>query len=201
MTKIRFARLLSRDNLRDPSPLNAHGESYLKISLPKRPEVDRPRVQSRTMPQRQHPTQPPLSAEVKERIHSLCKNLAAQYPNLLTLAPSVVEGYSADAIYALPSLPNRPASASDKILKNEIAHAHHAEDSLHVWLSEADARQVVESGWGERFPLAAEPLKLLHPGLSFVYAPRGGEGAMGDVEVIEEIVKAGVRYVTGGEVL
>ncbi|CAK3780412.1 Hypothetical predicted protein [Lecanosticta acicola] len=200
MTKIRISRLLSSDSLRDASSLNPNTPSFLKIKLPSRSHVDRPRIQSRTMPQRQYPSSPPLPRDVKHRLHTLCKSYSDRYPDFLTLAPSAVEGFSADAIYAHPDLPHRPASASDRWLKNEIAHAHHEDDSLHVWLTEADCRAVVESGWGERFPLAADPFRILHPGQTFVYAPRPGQGAMADVDVIEEIFRAGIRHVTGEEI-
>jgi hypothetical protein len=68
---------------------------------------------------------------------------------------------------------------------------HPAENSLHVWLSGPDARLVVEKGWGERFPLSA--MGMCHPSWVMVYAPRDAE----EVKTVEEIVKAGVGYLTG----
>lgn len=188
MTKWRLIRAFSFDSLRDPSKLSPEGPSYLNIWLPNRSK-SRPKTQSRPMPQRQVPVK--LDEAVKHRLHALPKKYCKEHPTLLKLDLSNVEGRSADAIYALPNLPNRHPSATDGMLKDEIAHTHHAENSLHIWLSEADARKVVESGWGERFPLSA--MGMLHPGLTFVYAPR----SMDDLDVIEEIVKAGVAYVTG----
>lgn len=188
MTKLRLIRAFSFDSLRDPSKLSQEGPSYLNIWLPNRSK-SRPKTQSRTMPQRQVPVK--LDEAVKQRLHALPKKYCKENPTLLKLDLSNVEGRSSDAIYALPNLPNRHPSATDRILKDEIAHTHHAENSLHVWLSQADARKVVESGWGERFPLSA--MGMLHPGLTFVYAPK----SMEDVDVIEEIIKAGVAYVTG----
>jgi hypothetical protein len=35
----------------------------------------------------------------------------------------------------------------------EIAHVHLADNSLHMYLSPLDARAVIESEWGERFPV------------------------------------------------
>lgn len=188
MTKIRLIRAFSFDSLRDASKLSEEGPSYLNIWLPNRSK-SRPKTQSRTMPQRQIPVK--LDEAVKQRLHNLPKKFCKEHPTLLKLDLSNVEGRSSDAIYALPNLPNRHPTATDRMLKDEIAHAHHAENSLHVWLSQADARKVVESGWGERFPLSA--MGMLHNGLTFVYAPR----SMEDVDVIEEIIKAGVAYVTG----
>ncbi|KAK4495274.1 hypothetical protein PRZ48_013603 [Zasmidium cellare] len=188
MTKLRLIRAFSFDSLRDASKLSQEGPSYLNIWLPNRTK-SRPKTQSRTMPQRQIPVK--LDQAVKQRLHALPKKYCKENPTLLKFDLSNVEGRSSDAIYALPNLPNRHPSATDRILKDEIAHTHHAEDSLHVWLSQADARKVVESGWGERFPLSA--MGMLHPGLTFVYAPR----SMDDVDIIEEIIKAGVAYVTG----
>ncbi len=79
----------------------------------------------------------------------------------------------------------------DPILDHEIAHAHPADDSLHVWLSDPDARTVIEAGWGQRFPLT-----FVKSGWMMVYAPRN----LDEVEMVEEIVRAGIAWITGVEV-
>lgn len=188
MTKLRIKWALSFDDLRDPSKLSEEGPSYLNIWLPNRSKT-RPKTQSRTMPQRSIPV--PLDEAVRERLHALPKKYCKDHPTILKYDLSNTEGRTADAIYALPNLPNRHPNATDRIIKDEIAHTHPVDNSLHVWLSQADARKVVESGWGERFPLGA--MGMLHPGMTFVYAPR----SMADLIVIEEIIKAGVAFVTG----
>ena len=189
MTKLRWRAYWLNDDMRDASKLtNAEGPSNLTRALPQR-EGEPPKILARTMPQRQRPE--PLDSQVKERVHSIPKRFCAEHPDILVLDLSKTEGKSTDAIYSKPDLPGRHPSAKDKILQNEIAHVHPAENSLHVWLSGPDAKEVVEKGWGERFPLSA--MGMCHPSFIMVYAPK----SMADVDVIEEIVKAGVQYVAG----
>lgn len=188
MTKRRVHFALSDVDFRDSSSLSTEGPSYIDDHLPVR-QGPRPKSISRTMPQRQVPV--PLDPAVLQRLHDLAKNYAAKHPGLLILDKSKVEGRTTDAIYAQPGLPGRSPSAVDEDLGDEIAHAHHADNSLHVWLSEPDAKRVIDAGWGERFPLSC--LGFVHKGLTFVYAPR----SMADVDVIERIVKGGIGYLTG----
>jgi len=105
---------------------------------------------------------------------------------------SHTEGKSTDGLYALEGLPTLNVEAKeDKMLQREIAHAHPADNSLHVRLSGPDARKVMEAGWGQRFPL-----QFVRSGWTMVYAPRSAE----ELEVVERIVKAGVAWVTGVEI-
>ena len=177
--------------MRDTSKLSDDGPKFLHKELPQR-RGDRPRIMSRTMPQRQIPD--PLDAVVKERLHALPAKFSREHPDVLILDKSKTEGGSTDAIYAKPDLPGRHPSAKNRILGNEFLHAHPAENSLHVWLSPPDAKAVVGKGWGERFPLSA--MGLTHPSFIFVYAPR----SMEEVDVVEDIVKAAIAYLTGKSV-
>ncbi|KAK3700779.1 hypothetical protein LTR37_015751 [Vermiconidia calcicola] len=192
MTKLRWRAYWSGDDMRDPAPLfNVDGPQFLRGDLPQR-KGNRPQILARTMPQRQKPEA--LTPTVKDRLHAIPAKYCNEHPDILTLDLSKTEGRSTDAIYAKPDLPGRHPSAKDKILGDEIAHVHPAENSLHVWLSGPDAKMVVEKGWGERFPLSA--MGMCHPSLVMVYAPKSTE----DVDVIEEIVKAGVGYLTGVQI-
>ena len=192
MTKLRWRAFWSGDDMRDTTSLaSAEGPSFLSRELPQR-QGERPQIVARTMPQRQKPG--PLDPSIKERVHAIPAKFCERHPEILLLDLSKTEGRSTDAIYAQPDLPGRHPSAQDKILGNEIAHVHPAENSLHVWLSPPDAKVAVEKGWGERFPLSA--MGMCHPGWIMLYAPR----SMGDVEVIEEIVKAGVEFLTGAKI-
>lgn len=138
------------------------------------------------MPQRQHPE--PIEPSTRESLQSLVRRMASSHPEILEARPSHTEGKSTDGLYARKDIPTLNPAARDKILDHEIAHAHPADNSLHVWLSDADARKVIESGWGQRFPLA-----FVHSGWTMVYAPRNDA----ELGVVEEIVKAGVGWVTG----
>jgi hypothetical protein len=188
ITKFRVLRAFSGDRLNDVSMLPSNGTSYLPKSLPRRQGAP-PGIISRTLPQRQYPAK--LSSNIYERLHALPAKYAEKYPDLLTISPSVTEGRSTDAIYARPE---KRQGAKDKILGNEIAHVHPAENSLHVWLTQADTRKVVEAGWGLRFPLAS--LGMVDEGWTFVYAPRSTD----EVDIVDEIVRAGIGHLTGEEI-
>ncbi|KAJ9617156.1 hypothetical protein H2200_000877 [Cladophialophora chaetospira] len=195
MTKLRVNRLLlfGKDDLSDPSPLSSAGPGYLDANAIPARKGPRPGVMARTMPQRQVPFKPgTVEPGVEDRVRDMMATFAAKHSSVLELRPSKTEGGSTDAIYAKPILETLNERAkNNKMLGTEIAHAHPAEGSLHVWLSEADARIVVEKGWGLRFPLA-----FIDKGWAMVYAPR----TMAEVDVVERIVKAGIAWIAGVEV-
>ncbi|ETN36487.1 uncharacterized protein HMPREF1541_08765 [Cyphellophora europaea CBS 101466] len=197
MTKIRFNRLLASDDLRDPSPLDASaGPRYLPADFDQKRRVGpRPRIMARTMPQRQVPyKKSDFDDGVEARVQSMCATLALKYEKLVYLAPAKTEGGAADGIYSREELETlNPAvkHPKNKILAGEVGHAHPADGSLHVWLSEGDARRVVEGGWGERFPLA-----FVDKGWVMVYAPK----TMTEADVVEEILKSGIGWVCGQKV-
>jgi Family of unknown function (DUF5519) len=184
MTKLRLHYAWTREDFSDPSPLSAKGPSYLTQLAPRSGSA--PRIVARTMPQRQVPES--IDAAVRTKLNEIITTIAAESPERLEIKPSHTEGGSTDGLYARTS--TNELVKGDKILKSEIAHVHPSDDSLHVWLSEADARRVVESGWGLRFPL-----KFVNKGWVMVYAPR----TMKEVKVCEEVVRAGVRWVCGDE--
>ena len=188
MTMIRIKHNLSNNDLLDPTPLSTTGPSYLKKPLPKR-HGDRPKIRAHTMPQRQEPG--PIDAPTRALLQSLVRQLAAQHPDLFEVRPSHTEGKTTDGLYAKKDVPSLNPIARDPILNHEIAHAHPADNSLHVWLSDPDARKVVEAGWGQRFPLT-----FVKSGWTMVYAPRDEV----ELAVVERIVKAGTAWITGVEI-
>ena len=189
MTKFRINHLVSGPDLLDPSPHSTTGPSYLSSPLPAR-AGGRARIMPRIMPQRQVPEA--IEPETRTRLLGLVRRLADEHPTLLESKPSHTEGRSTDGLYALAEVPTLNTEArEDKQLAREIAHAHPADNSLHVWLSGADARKVMEAGWGQRFPLP-----FVRSGWTMVYAPRNDE----ELEVVETIVKAGVAWVAGVEI-
>jgi hypothetical protein len=185
MTKFRVNHLLSGPNLLDPSYLSTDGPSYLKSELPKR-TGSRPQIMPRTMPQRQRPEK--IDASTRNTLQSLMTTLANAHPDVFEIKPSHTEGKSTDGLYAREDVPTLNPIAKDKILNHEIAHAHPAENSLHIWLSDPDARKVIEADWGQRFPLT-----FVKSGWTMVYAPRNDE----ELAVVEQIVKAGAQWITG----
>lgn len=186
MTKIRINHNLSSNDLLDPSSLSTSGPSLLKSPLPRR-EGGRARIMPRTMPQRQRPEN--INSSTRDRLQSFMRTLADKHPDLLEVKPSHTEGKTTDGLYARADGKTlNPIANQDKVLKCEIAHAHPAENSLHVWLSEADARKVIEAEWGQRFPLT-----FVNKGWTMVYAPRNDK----ELETVEQIVKAGAEWITG----
>lgn len=129
---------------------------------------------------------------MKQKLSCVIANLASSRPDLFEIRPSDAEGGSTDALYAradnpkLNPIARKPFYTVDK----EIAHVHPQDRSLHVWLSEADAKAVVEKGWGERFVVKFAPL-----GYIMVYAPRNED----EVKLVEKIVKAGAIWFAGVE--
>jgi hypothetical protein len=120
---------------------------------------------------------------------SLMSRLASQHPDILESRPSHTEGRTADGLYARKNNDKvNPIVVADRQLDYEIGHAHPADNSLHLWLSEADARKIIEARWGQRFCLPH-----VQKGWTMVYAPRNAE----ELELIEEFVRASVRWVTG----
>lgn len=189
MTKFRVYHLLSGSDLLDPSPHSTTGPSYLGAPLPPR-AGPRARIMPRIMPQRQVPE--PIAPETRARLQGLVRQLADSHPSLLERKPSHTEGKSTDGLYARAEVPTLNVQArEDRLLDREIAHAHPADNSLHVWLSGPDARKVIEAGWGQRFPLP-----FVRSGWTMVYAPRNEA----EMDVVERIVKAGVAWVTGMEI-
>jgi hypothetical protein len=194
MTKIRAGRALSSDDLKDPSPLDANkGPRYLPEGFEQiRREGSPPRIMSRTMPQRQVPYKgPEVEAGVLERVAGMCAKLCAEFDKLVYLAPAKTEGGAADGIYSRPELETLNPAVKDvknKILAGEVGHTHPSDGSVHVWLSEGDARRVVEAGWGQRFPLA-----FVDKGWVMVYTPRTHKEA----DMVESILKAGIGWVCG----
>ncbi|KAI1615572.1 hypothetical protein EDD37DRAFT_498771 [Exophiala viscosa] len=195
MTKIRVNRFLlfGKDDLANASTLSSAGPKYLDAAKVPVRQGQRPRSIARTMPQRQVPYDKRVVAPlVEDRVAGMMATFATKHSDILELRPSKTEGGSAEAIYAKPDLPTLNALAPyNKMLTTEIAHAHSSEGSLHVWLSEADAKTVVEKGWGVRFPLSFVP-----KGWAMVYAPR----TMEEVDLVETVVRAGISFVTGVEV-
>jgi hypothetical protein len=195
MTKFRINRILlfGKDDLSDPSPLSGSGPKFLDASTIPQRKGERPKMMARTMPQRQVPYKKGTAAPgVEERVAKMMATFAAKHPDIIELRPSKTEGGSTDAIYGKPDIATiNPKTKTSGMLGTEIAHAHPSEGSLHVWLSEADAKTVVEKGWGMRFPLA-----FIDKGWAMVYAPR----TMAEVDVVEMIVKAGIAWIAGVEV-
>lgn len=88
-------------------------------------------------------------------------------------------------------------SPAKRTCQGEICHAHPSDGSMHMTLHPADAKTMLEAGWGERHPIARGGwFERFVPGsFVMVYAPRDD----GELAVVLEIVKAAAWFVSGGD--
>lgn len=194
---------LSRGATTDTSDYPSTGAHATILALPSRPGP-RPDV-GEIVPQRQLTQN--SGAAMHARLQAVFDEILAANPDTLERKLSRYETH-VDALYVHPSL---MASGSlcipftARVSRGEIGHVH-ADGSFHVYLSPADARVVVERGWGERHRLARgrgrwwwggagrEGTFGVMPTYLLLYGPRGEE----EVRVARTLVEAGVRWMTGG---
>jgi len=83
----------------------------------------------------------------------------------------------------------------NRTCRGEICHAHAIDGSMHMTLHPADARLVLERGWGERHPLAKGGwwTRFVPKTFLMVYAPRDEA----ELRVVLEIVRAAASWVSG----
>ena len=83
--------------------------------------------------------------------------------------------------------------------RGEICHAHPSDGSLHLTLHPADAKVMLEAGWGERHPLARGGWleRFVPGGFVMLYAPRIEE----EIEVVLSIIQAAAWWVSGEDVI
>lgn len=136
------------------------------------------------VPHRQQTDVP--SAAMREATVRLPAELVADEPRALRLATSKFERHGS-AVFVLSPGARAPWVRGSR---NEAVHVHPSDGSLHVVLHPADARVVIDAGWGQRHPLSGVPLLGLPVSYLSIYAPRT------DAEL--EIVRTIARRATGG---
>ncbi|KAF2020941.1 hypothetical protein BU24DRAFT_416600 [Aaosphaeria arxii CBS 175.79] len=178
--------LFHPQDLHDPSFIPDGGPSYLS-EFPER-EFERPGLTRWVLPQRQQRVS--QTQGTQESLSTILPSLANSdaYKDLIYTGPSKTEGGTGTAIYVRPEVPTINPKA--KAIFYEIAHVHPSDSSLHVYLSPRDARVVVEKKWGERFSVDW----IAPKSWVLVYAPRNAT----EVEVIREIVEAGIKFAVEG---
>ncbi|KAF1356950.1 hypothetical protein BDV97DRAFT_276910, partial [Delphinella strobiligena] len=79
--------------------------------------------------------------------------------------------------------------------RGEICHAHPSDGSMHLTLHPADAKVMLEAGWGERHPLARGGWleRFVPASFVMVYAPRTED----EIEVVLQLVRASAWWVAG----
>ncbi|KAK1476949.1 hypothetical protein CTAM01_15300 [Colletotrichum tamarilloi] len=147
-----------------------------------------------------------LSQHAPEKMRGFIENLFAnavtQNPSLLTTKLSLYERNN-PALFLHPQILSSLSSSSSStpvIARGEIAH-HHTDLSIHLYLSPADAKLAIQKRWAERhrlsLPKGSFLANRLHLADSYlmVYGPRDEE----EMEVLAELLRCGVRFMTGKE--
>lgn len=185
-------KLLSLICLRDPllpmsiPPHFRPQKGYFSpSSLPLRPGP-RPLVRG-IAPQRQQ-TQKSTPAVYASLVQQL-GDLTSDPRNRLTERTSCFEKHSSGLFTSIPIT---------RTCGGEICHAHPSDGSLHLTLHPADAKLLLENGWGERHPLARGGWcrRFVPKEFVLVYAPR----SEGEVRVVMGVVAASIWWVSGIDV-
>ena len=136
-------------------------------------------------------------------MQDLFDGVVTHNPTLLESKLSHYEKHNA-AIYVHQSLLSANASSlpdTAKVAQGEIGHIH-PDSSFHLYFSPADARLVIERGWGERHRLARmqpwyfgrkKNLFGIAPSYILLYGPRD----QAELSVAKTLLHASVEFMTG----
>lgn len=119
-------------------------------------------------------------------------SIAAEHPDEFNVDTSILER-SGSALFIKSSVEKHPGAFGTR---NEIAHIHTSDGSMHVSVSPKDAKMVIERGWGERFRLSGSILPVSY---TLIYAPRAGPDEDEEIKVVEAIIRAGTKFMLGQE--
>ncbi|KAL0260744.1 hypothetical protein SLS55_004434 [Diplodia seriata] len=143
-----------------------------------------------------------------EFIRNLFANAALQNPHLLETKKSGYERHN-PALFvsanllgdaeARKSLPHAAMASS-----GEIGHPH-PDLSIHLYVSPADARVLIEKGWGERHRMSVPAGSLVTKVIPIfgriadtflmIYGPRDDE----EMAVLQMVLRNSIRFMTGRE--
>lgn len=131
------------------------------------------------------------------------KNIVEHNPTLLEAKISHYEKHNR-ALYVKPDVLSSPTNVPEAALvaQGEIGHVH-PDLSIHLCFSEADAKAIMEKGWGERHRLARKapwyyvrgkyPMGV-PPTWVLIYGPRDEA----ELEVVKTFLTASAGFMTGG---
>ncbi|KAE8445355.1 hypothetical protein EG329_013477 [Mollisiaceae sp. DMI_Dod_QoI] len=165
--------------------------AYLKDEDVPQRKGDRPEVCGWILPQRQLDQK--ASEKSRARYEALIHSLAVSQPTKLSVNTSVLER-GGPALFINHDVSKHPGAFGTR---NEIAHVHESDGSMHVSIAPKDAKLVIERGWGERFGLSGSVLPVTY---TMIYAPRPGEEEEEEMKIVERIIRAGVKFMLGEEV-
>lgn len=175
-----YFRLRSNDPL-DASMVEHDGEEALLADIPER-AGPRPRMAAWPIPNRQ--LDQAVDDGMRDRLLAAFDGEATARRNQLDYRLSYFEKRNQALTLHCPENGHADAAKS----RGEIAHMHD-DGSMHMIFSRADARIVIERGWGERHPsigvLAALPSTYL-----YVYPPRDAP----ELAVVERLLDASITH-------
>lgn len=123
-----------------PVPLALTKLGYFSKTTLSNRGCPRPKVRG-IAPQRMLDQKPP--SQVFDLLSQRIRDLAYDHPKELEIGTSCFEKHS-PGLFAKDPL--------NHTCKGEVVHAHPSDSSMHLTLHPADAKVVIESGWGERHP-------------------------------------------------
>ena len=126
--------------------------------------------------------------QLAQALEATLSQIVKSNPRTLQLGPSQIEGGS-PALFISPENFNSNHDNYPRVPR-EVFHSHcEAEGSSHAILSAADAKLVLDKGWGERHAISG---KGLGPPLAYVmiFAPRTTR----EVEIVGIIARAAAGY-------
>lgn len=174
--KVTRLRLESGDPF-DTGTLPGGPAHPLVAALPRR-DGERPRIAPHPIPHRQlHEDAEPA---VLERLSELFAAELAAHEGLVEQQSRFEKHFP--AIFS-PALVDRGVSTT-----GEVAHFHRPQGSMHLHLSPADARVVIDRGWGELHGLSGGP--LLPASYTLLYSPR----TEADLEGVRSILRATLEW-------
>lgn len=147
----------------DLSDAHLDGTIFLD-NLPKR-GGPRPKIAPWPIPHRQ--TNQFASTLYQRRTAALFDNAVSAQAALVEYRLSFYEKHTPAISLRLPECGHAHALLG----QGEVAHVHPSDGSMHMIFSVADARRIIECGWGERHPLAGVRPRLPITYL-YIYPPR-----------------------------
>ncbi|KAF9026058.1 hypothetical protein BDZ89DRAFT_988216 [Hymenopellis radicata] len=126
--------------------------------------------------------------EIAAQLDTLFKKHAEANPALVELTTSPHERHVKGMLVRSSIVPHKTAATA----WNEIGHVHPPDHSMHVVLSPADCKLVIEHGWGERHPLSGVRGVPMPKEYLLIYAPRNQE----ELDVLERIIVAAIGFMT-----
>lgn len=155
-----------------PDELLFQEGSHLELPTRKQP---RPRTKG-IAPHRQVDQR--VERPIFEKLASAIRDMAPGKNNDLKIGTSCFEKHGTGLFSTFPA---------NQTCRGEIVHVHPSDGSMHLTLHPSDANVVLETGWGERHPLAGVFFNRFLPrGFVMVYAPHNED----EIELVLRIVWA-----------